>query len=326
MRGSKLYATLACCAILTLVRSREDGPRLSCDGAMFYVNVVYDVETTGFQGVFRLSFSDALIFVLNDSVALHPWLGLEETRAELNFTRSQKDFASELAPKFGNPSVVGIYYFCDLTVSCSVLCTSESQSVWKSKEKAVFGDESLRGECEEGHRLEVLRHDAAGLKARWEGFCRNVSEYVKTENFSVSLDYEADTNTVVCAFRTVLSVSCVLHFEGLGAGLETVLCVQYRNLTVGARYSGVVTVPLPVNVSCWVVSGLFETEVAKLEVREVEPAAPERHEQIGPIVGAVVSLISVAVAVVVCAFRRRLGLTCLDGLADRARYRLVRVR
>lgn len=330
MKGSRLSATLSFCAIFVLVRSGEGGPRLSCDGLMWYVNVMYEVKTTEFQGTFRLSFTDSLIFVSNDTVLLHPWLDPKSTHAEINFTRSQKDFALELAQKFGDPSVVGIYYFCDLSVSCSVLCTSETRSVWKSKEKAVFGEESLRRECEEGHGLEMLRRDATGLKSRWEGFCRNVSDYAKTKTPSVFLEYDADANAVVCAFYTVLSASCVLHFEGLGAGLETVLCVQYRNLTVGARYSGAVTVPLPVNVSCWVVSGVFQTEVARLEVREAEPeptpAILEHHGRIGTIAGTVVSLLSLAVAVVVCVFRRKLGLTCLNGLADRARYRLVRAR
>lgn len=317
------------CAVSSLVAVKIES-ELACDGSeRFIVNTIYESGPGSFQGTFRLQFSKPLIFVTNHTVLLHPWLSRREVRVELNFTQMQRDFARLLLPKFGYPAVLAIYYVCGLDVVCDALCTSENQTVWKNRGRQGAGDQTLRDECDRGYGLNLLSEHPGPLKRRWIEFCQNVSTYLKTENVSVSLTYDPGRNLVECAFRTVLPIPCILYLDGYGSGLRSVLCVQYaRNMTVGAAVNATVKT-FPTNVSCWASAGnVYETEVARLEIRE--PASPTtisgRTGDVGVVVGILASVFSVALAIVVCAFRRRLGLTCLNEVTERARYRLVRLR
>lgn len=329
MRVASRLATLSVCAISSVVAVILKS-ELTCDGSeRFIVNTIYERGPKSFQGTFRLHFSKPLIFVLNHTVLLHPWLSRHDVRVELNFTQLQRDFAVILLKKLGDPSLLTVYYVCDLDIACDALCTAENRTAWKHRGRRSAGDQILRDECDHGYGLLLLSENPERVKQRWIRFCQNVSTYLKTENISVSLTYDPERNLVRCAFYTVLPIPCILYLEGFGAGLQSVLCVQYaRNMTVGAAVNGTVIAPLPTNVSCWASAGnVYETEVARLEIREPVPTTvSERSGNVATIVGVLGSVISVAFAVVACAFRRKWGLTCLDEVAERARYRLVRVR
>lgn len=345
MRVPLSCAILSMCAVSVVAVTIESEP--SCDDSEeFIVNTMYEKGPKSFQGTFRLEFSKPLIFVLNDTVLLHPWLSDYEVRVEVNFTRVQRDFALKLLTKFGNPDVLVVYYLCDLDISCNAMCTSENKTVWKYKNGNFVGGKDLSDECGDGYGLRLLSDNAAAIKARWMKFCQNVSDYLKTKDVSVSLRYDPRQNKVWCTFYTVVPIPCILYLEGLGSGLQNVLCVQYsRNMTVGAALNGTVQ-RFPTNVTCWAQGGnIYKTDVARLEIRDpppttipttisetaslpnstVVPAISRQTAGVGTIIAVLVSLLSVAIAVVVCAFRQRLGLTCLDGWAERARYRLVRV-
>lgn len=342
MRAPILYATLAVCATSSVVAVKIFS-RLSCaDSEEFIVNTMYEKGRRSFQGTFRLQFSKPLIFVLNETVLLHPWLSEREVRVEVNFTRSQRDYALTLLQRFGNPRVMVVYYLCSLDISCDAICTSENKTVLRRRGGQIVGKVRSDDECH-GYGLTLLSESAGAVKTRWLKFCQNVSSYLKTGNVSVSLTYEPAGNMVLCTFYTVLPIPCILYLEGLGTGLQNVLCVQYaKNMTVGATLRGTVEL-FPTNVTCWAQGGnVYQTDVARLEIREPPPTTipttmiPTANRTgvptaaghlggVGVVAAVLVTLFSVGLAIVVCAFRQRLGLTCLDRLVDRARYRLVRV-
>lgn len=350
-----------------VVLSEKFPPKLSpCQGGSVIFGLVHTSSDNGLAGSVELMRTFPLIQISNGTVSYpYPWIRLNDTSVEVNFTKHQEVVLRELRKLYPNASNVGIFHHCalDRDLLCYVVCEFDED------ELELYEDEEGSGTAQEGTPEEIcgrrigistLKGSWGTIWRRWHNVCLDF-ERQKPIRVSVTFRHHAHEKEVWCNVSLSVPVRCKVRLYRGHDSLGSSPCEQYANGTVGALFgyklerSGTLD-----GLTCHVISDMFEDTIVRLgdertiatptvivpttrapsitvlttgipsviATREdgTDGGLTENQTDRGPIIGLSVCLACVfvgAVATLIFAFRKRLGLRSLDRAVDRVFARVT---
>lgn len=308
-----------------------------CEGGTVIFDARYALPGDVFHGSVELIDTLSLIWIGNVSVN-HPYpqLRINDTSVEVNFTRRQEGILREFRRLLPNASNLGISYYCDLAEDflCEAVCTFDEEEIDLADEEVGSGDletGGLREICKKKEGLTFLQRSWEKVWKRWQTVCL----YFETQKpipVNVTFRHHTRESEIRCRVSVPEPVVCKARIYNGTEALGSAPCQQYADATVGAVVTHRVgeTDEL-VELTCVVIGDMINETVVPLDqnvdvsmtaTTRLRSAVGSKESQMagGGGIGLAVGLLLVALvgsAVLVVAFRRRLGLRTLDRFVNR---------
>lgn len=293
----------------------------------------------------------------------YPWIRPNDASVEVNFTRRQEVVVRELRRLYPNVSNVGISHHCALERDfvCYAVCRfgGDELELYEDEDGSGTAREGTPEEiCGRRVGISTLKRSWGTIWRRWRAVCLDF-ERLKPIRVSVTFSYHAGEREAWCNVSLSVPVRCKARVYRDGHAQGSSPCEQHADGTVGALFgykiegSGTLA-----GLTCHVVGDMFEETIARLggarAIATQTVVAPadlsatvfttripsviatggggtdggliEDQTDRGPSIGLGVCLACVfvfALAVLVFAFRRRLGLRSLNRAMERTLGRMA---